>query len=358
MPDGIPSLLNDVRFVASDSLQSQSSLADLDQIRFIPWAQDESAHDFAVRTLSRNPCLAPVKAVRTVNSRRFSAPFDLVDPDSTMLPFGKTVGRCVESVAELEQSLSAIRDAGWAGWIIKQAWSNAGRNRVTGTAIRLTNAQRSWAEKTLRRHSYVCVEPWLAVERECGLQFEIDQTLEGDRDAIRFAGCAELLTDARGGYRGSLISEEVDPLWKPAIDHGRTVCAAAADAGYFGPIGIDCMAVEHPGGFRMLRLCHDVNARCTMGRLALALRNRLNSGEQGVWWHLNAANSVHDEWWLDFCSTPNGANAVRIERTSPELTGGRPVRNQSQLIVLTTPVETSTLAGHLRRRLLCGKKRE
>ena len=57
--------------------------------------------------------------------------------------------------------------------------------------------------------------------------------------------------------------------------------------GYFGPLGIDAMQYRDEAGAIRLRPLQDVNARYTMGRLALGFGRVLRPGWCGTWGHFS-----------------------------------------------------------------------
>ncbi|OYW15327.1 MAG: hypothetical protein B7Z55_15100, partial [Planctomycetales bacterium 12-60-4] len=52
-------------------------------------------------------------------------------------------------------------------------------------------------------------------------------------------------------------------------------------AGYFGPVGIDAMWYRDANGKLACRPLQDINARWTMGRLALGWRRRFHNASLG-----------------------------------------------------------------------------
>ena len=63
----------------------------------------------------------------------------------------------------------------------------------------------------------------------------------------------------------------------------RSLGAEMARAGFTGPAGIDLMIVEGADGALRLRVPLELNPRCTMGHIAMALARPLGSRSAGVW---------------------------------------------------------------------------
>jgi hypothetical protein len=187
---------------------------------------------------------------------------------------------------------------------------------MTGHSAVLSQNQREWLRKQLDSSGYVYLEPWLPVMRECGIQMEISATAPIGAD-IQLVGIAELITDRTGRYLGSVVSDEVDPLWHPAIDHAALIGRQAAKLGYFGPLGIDCMQVMLPDGRQVLRLCHDINGRLTMGRLALQLQCRMNAGNTGVWLLSIVSDRSEDPGTIRKYPAFKSADIVQVIKVSP-----------------------------------------
>lgn len=256
--------------------------------KLVPWGWTKPTLNAAQRfQLAANAPLIDV--VRRINSRSFNVQFDTVVFDETN-PIGsfaeESFGKMCYQNASVLKFVSAMAAEGFSGCVAKAQLSHAGRNRLWLDGTQLNDRQSGWLRKRLPGGVYI--EP--VVERLCdaGLQFEI-RTADGEAE-VRFLGVTELLTDKAGRYLGSVLHTDSSwyTLWSQAIEHGAVVCRHAAAKGYFGPIGIDCFRFRLPSGQTALRVCNDINARFTMGRLALQLRRFLRPGETGVWAHVRS----------------------------------------------------------------------
>lgn len=223
------------------------------------WGENDWTQSSARRWCLRHDGCDP-GVVRKVNSRRFK--LEIERRLGVDLP-GSAVAT---SVAEL--SAAAGRLPVDSGWVLKGEFGGAGREVRFGSG-RLSDADVGWAGNRFRRGLAVTIEPRLDRLQEAGLQFRISRS--GD---VAFDGVTPLLTRPAGGYLGSRFAD--DPalltLWREAIETGRRVAEAVAAEGYFGPLGIDAMYYRTADGSAALRLLQDLNARYTMGRLALGLR--------------------------------------------------------------------------------------
>ncbi len=319
--DGLPLCLAQATYLTLPELRERLKSAERDgslpHWQLAPWGWSDSAHRL-LQMLGLPQAAPDLQAVRRVNTREFAAAFDReisVDADRIERPFG----RLCYSASQVEAALTDLPDSFADRWVIKANLSHAARNRLMGQGRELSDDQHRWLARRLQHGEPVCVEPWVCRLRECGLQWTV--SADGSRLQVTFDGAAEMLTDALGQYRGSLISGvpagEVC-WWQPAIEHGRRVAAAAGELGFRGPLGIDCMLVEHSGR-HWLRLAHDINGRQTMGRLALSLQQQLPEGFCGAWCHLPA-----DSPGIEAEFSCNASHSVVVaHRTSPVRTAGR-----------------------------------
>jgi hypothetical protein len=156
---------------------------------------------------------------------------------------------------------------GSTGWVLKGEFGGAGREVRFG-AGGLSDADIAWAERRFGRGLIVTVEPRLDGIEEAGLQFRI-----GRGGGIDFDGVTPLIARRGGGYLGSRFEDDPALLtWGDVIEVGWRVAEAVAAEGYFGPLGIDAMRYRDATGATRMRSLQDLNARYTMGRLALGLR--------------------------------------------------------------------------------------
>lgn len=197
--------------------------------------------------------------VRRVNSRRLK--HDL-ERRLGVLPTGAHITATPD---EFGAAVARFTDA---GWVAKGEFGGAGREVRFGSGS-ASAADLAWAANRFRRGLAVTVEPRLERLEEAGLQFRI-----GRGGEVEFDGATPLLTRPAGGYVGSSFTDDpgLTEVWREAIDVGLQVAEAVAAEGYFGSLGIDAMRYRDADGMIRVRPLQDLNARYTMGRLALGLR--------------------------------------------------------------------------------------
>jgi hypothetical protein len=341
-PTEVPAVLHGIDFLTIDELtehirrESQTAAECATSWHAVPWGCSAAAIE-AFRTAGLSGDWPRIDAVRLINSRRFQSEVDQAI-EVTGTGFMNSFGTLCNSPTEVT---AALRDAcrySPQGWVIKADLSHASRNRILGTSPGGNSDQLAWLTARFSSGESVYVEPWVKRITECGLQFMITASDSGPSE-VEFIGAAEMLTDSTGHYRGSVVSNSsasnvsTHLLWHPAIEHGRQIAGKAAAAGYRGPLGIDCMVFQSPtDDHRWLRMCHDINGRLTMGRIALSLRKWLKAGETGLWIHSTAEFTQQNQNRIDEVS----CGGVRI-------IGGRATKIQTALFASADPEQLSTI---------------
>ena len=296
-----------IKFLRSPQ-QPQSSIGNPSP-ELVPWGWDKPTCNWA-ESLTLPFKAPPLDVVARVNSREFSYLLEL--EFGCGLP-GQAICR---SSDEVEQ---AVRP--WPRWLLKGNFSSAGRDRLAGAGP-LDERSASWVARRLERDGVVLVEPFLESIAEVGIQWEIPRPPEPP-DLI---GVVPLLCDERGQYRGSVIVNDDSLLeyWRPAVETTRRAVTHFQSLGYFGPVGIDAMRYRDAGGAIRIRPLQDINARWTMGRLALGWRDRIPEGARGV-----------------LSSGPEAFSNPETIRISPQALGGKPVRHVFSLCVERLEADTS-----------------
>jgi hypothetical protein len=142
--------------------------------------------------------------------------------------------------------------------VVKAEFGGSGRD-VRIVTQDSEEAALTWANRVLDRGQSVLVEPFDDADAE------ISAHLTVTADGVRFDGLCSLRSTPHGQF------ESVEPLPDPpaALLEPRPVWESVAERaradGYRGPLGIDA-AVK---GGEVIRPVRDVNARWTMGRVAL-----------------------------------------------------------------------------------------
>jgi hypothetical protein len=216
-----------------------------------------------------------------VNGRDYRA---LLEQDLFPKSPGKPV--IVSDVGEVDAVFSECATA--RGWVVKSRWGMSGRQQRRGCGIP-DERVRNWIAERIRRDGAVVVEPWLTVAAEGGAQW-----LLPPEDEPVWLGLTELEVDQRGQPRGCWTAAKPGSLWtndwqSKAWEATRRVAQRVQADGYSGPLGIDVALIGKEGSELCLRPLQDLNARWTMGRLALEGSRWLGDGEVGLLW-LDSAN--------------------------------------------------------------------
>lgn len=306
-------------------LNNNRDIAALRDVELVPWGWTNSLVSIGKSRGFR--CLAPpAEVVRCVNSRAFR--LELEREWNVGLPGAAAVG----SISELESLLS--KEGGRArGWLFKANFGMSGRESLRGRGTVLDAQSRNWVQKRLSGGPVV-FEPIVERIAEAGIQIEIPQV--GTPELI---GVTPLLVDQSGTYRGSRFACSPDDIqvWQPAIETGLKTAEHLQRLGYFGPLGIDAMQYRDEEGHVKVRPLQDLNARWTMGRLALGFRRVLPSGWCGSWIHFGDKHlpAVELDSWLSHLRHGR-LEMVTCVVASPRTIGGQPARHHAVLLLAAT----------------------
>jgi len=294
-------------------------------------------------TVSPRRELPPANVVRSANSRRWSFARE------TEWQVGLPHAAACESVDDVARALAAW-PAREAKWVVKAEFGMSGRERLLGQGA-LTAPAINWLRRRLSADGVVFVEPWVERVAEAGILFDVPAT-----GAPQLVGVAEMLPSPQGQYAGSVFAgtlvgwdESSSPTtsavtslvgledsshptsWSSAIEMAHRAAVELQRLGYVGPLGIDAMWYRTADGELRLRPLQDVNARWTMGRLALGWRRFFPNAAFGAWCH-TAGGGTSDSGPLAAVFGGEGTKQQVIP-TSPDTIGGQPARHRTAVVV-------------------------
>jgi hypothetical protein len=306
-----------VRFVSrTEDIPAGTSL--------VPWGWCQSVEDWAAQ--HGCVCDAPdLAVVAQVNSREFSSGLE------AEWNVGLPLARAIRTLHELDSALAEAAKLPH-GWVIKANFGMSARERILVRRSPPRPQDIQWARHRLQRGEPLFLEAWVESVAEFGCQFSVPRT-----GPPLLEGITGLLTDAQGTYRGSRLfgDAEIPPANVSPSNILQVVERAARhvqERGYFGPLGIDVMQYLASDGESRWRPLQDINARLTMGRVALGLRRLFGPGERADWLHTRRSGPAASAGQTPIASG-EPPPAVRTVRTSPLEVAGDPSRHQSTLII-------------------------
>jgi len=209
-----------------------------------------------------------LETVRRVNSKLWSHALE------QELGVGMAGARAASSFAELEEAVARACPREDDKWVIKSPFGFAARERVLGRGARLEGAQATWARRQIAGGETLIFQPWLERVREYGVTLEIASGGE-----VNLVGISDLQTNGAGTGTGYLLGRKIDSGRRAELESmARLVGARLYREGYTGPAGVD--ALEHTRGLHPLL---EINARYTMGFVALAIERALNPRTPTLW---------------------------------------------------------------------------
>ncbi len=305
----------------------RSRLDEIKGVTLVPWGWTASA--VALGALYGWDCPAPpIDSVRQVNTREYR--FELEREWHVGLPGAALVVSLDEIPELLEKHGGRER-----GWMLKANFGMSGREAVRGRGVTLDEKTRNWARRRLAGVEPIVFEPCVERIAEAGIQIEIPRD-----DPPHLVGVTPLLVDRNGVYRGSRFgcpASEIE-VWQPAIETGLRAAQVARRAGYFGPLGIDAMRYRDENGHLRLRPMQDLNARYTMGRLALGFTRILPNGWCGTWVHFGSRH-LAGRGIVELLTRTKSAQVagVQLIPASPRRIGSQATAHHAVLILAPTP---------------------
>lgn len=293
-----------------------------------PWGWTDDVRDLSGQHGWR-VAAPPQEVIREANSRRFSVELE------RSLGVGLDGAAVVRSVEDLLAAVARLPE-GANRWVLKAEFGMSARERIFGEG-RQPNAQVvNWLGSRLKDGSAAVLEPWVERIEEVSLQFTVPYS-----GVPLLEGVTPLLTDSAGRYLGNRFGSnvELELRWMRAVETGVRVARQLRRLGYFGPLGIDAMRYRDFDGRERIRSVQDVNARHSMGRLALGFRRVLEPGECGSWLHVRWPTEDREAPRRRFMETAGRLPPeTRLIRTSPFAIGGRPVGHGTLVAVARSQV--------------------
>jgi len=276
-------------------------------VEIVPWGWTS---ELAGEARKRHPegHRPDVAVVRHVNSRAYR-----VELERELSPYftGSQVLTSTEEFATLLKPVSPN-----AKWVLKANWGMSGREQWRGQGQEISEACANWLRARLARQGVVVWEPWLESLAEVGIQCEIPVA-----GPVEFMGLTESVVDAFGQFAGCWVQGVPEAAWHgQAIEQALRAAAFVQKAGYFGPLGIDAMLFRNLEGELCLRPLQDLNARWTMGRIALGWRRLLQPAERAFWSHLPN-------------SPPVFLSLTRRLSLAPPFLGSSPLQRRTELLI-------------------------
>lgn len=244
-----------------------------------PWGWDLALRAFLHRygvSSEVMPSEAEIAVIRDLSHRKTAVGL------LCQLAFEGTVGESV--VLETSEAV-ALQVERWGRAVVKAPWSSSGRGiRFVDTA--LDDYQGRWLRNVLARQGSVVVEPYYNKVKDFAMEFSSDNS-----GTVTYLGLS-LFHTSNGAYTGNILASEAGKRKMisryVSIDLLDVVqeCICLTLGGVFqgryqGPFGVDMMIVndELSNGKFLLHPCVEINLRCTMGHVALALSTQSHSGQ-------------------------------------------------------------------------------
>jgi hypothetical protein len=138
----------------------------------------------------------------------------------------------------------------------------------------MEHPQAAWVRRRFELGEILLFQPWLKVSREYGIVMEVHPG-----GNYRIHGISDLQTNGAGTGTGYLLGRQIEPHRMQQLEQiAEQVAMRLFAGGYYGPVGID--ALEHSEGLLPLL---EINARYTMGFIAVAVERSINPSVPVFW---------------------------------------------------------------------------
>lgn len=210
----------------------------------------------------------------------------------------------VPRVLQRPEELEVLEATMTQPWLLKAPWSASGRGLFKIRSRSEGTARNPWVLGKLRQQGALLAEPFLDKVQDLSFHFVLDA------QGVHFSGTTFFETDKDGQFLGCYVGQRPTEKWG-AFPMEEVLFAAAgllqeALSGmdlhlhYHGFAGVDALLFRDEAGALRLHPCIELNLRSTMGRLNLALEQRLHPQSSGFWRiERREAQEAEQEWALN-----------------------------------------------------------
>lgn len=271
----------DITFVSYDDLKGL--FAGKHEIVIKPWGWNVSLKD-KLRRAGVPEDLLPTKVqldnIRDLSNRRLAVKLlDTLKNHDGVTGFSRECESYEEFLIFLDQNKDAVA---------KAPWSSSGRGvRYMQRETVDTNALQ-WVSNTIQRQYSIIAETRCHKVHDFAVEFIAEP------DGSVHACGLSLFTTERGTYTGNRLATEEEKtewlfryinkeLFEGIVSEIEAFLSEAIGRKYTGPLGVDMMIVagDEKHAF-LLNPCIEINMRCTMGHVALALSNKGHKGTMKI----------------------------------------------------------------------------
>lgn len=182
--------------------------------------------------------------------------------------------------------------------LLKPALACAGRGHLSVAAGDDLSASRGWLQRTFATQREIVIEPHLTRLADFSVLYEISRS-----GVVSFQSYTSLRTDSKGRYLGTTVAPKIGKLLPSELTirfHERCIESAGEQysapefykrilpaalkqllPGYQGPVAVDALFFTDSDGHSFIRPVVEINARCSMGRIAHHLRRKLAPDSAG-----------------------------------------------------------------------------
>jgi hypothetical protein len=236
---------------------TELSAEEAERVRGLPglaWSPTPSALTLLAQAGARPSAAPDFETLRTVNARAFAA--DVRSPLRAEA-FEKHL------VRDREQALAQLSRPAAEGWLVRRTFGAAGRGRRRIRAGKPGASELAWLARGFQSGPLI-IEPWVTITREFTRSgwVNTDATVHSAAPCLQATTAAGAWTATECADAGALARGEDARLEEAFFSAGR----ALAEAGYFGPYGIDSYRYRSngPGSPEILNPLSEINARFTM----------------------------------------------------------------------------------------------
>jgi len=273
--------------------------------RLQPWAWSPDSEAVLEPFVSRQPSLNVVapdpRCFKKSWSVNLAREWSEKNSQEWLTPSTNLGRTCTEASEAMEWATELLTSGERV--VIKAPLGSAGRGMVRALSPSDLPGVRTWMVRTIERQGAVVVEPWLV--RLVDLSVQLTVASDG---TVRVLGVTRFETDSRGQYIGTLLGDPLrgldEPLRRALVGPGRGwrmfehleslghfVGARLHELGHRGPAGVDALVHRDDDGQLRLKPIVEVNPRCTMGHVALAVGKQLGRRRVGCFKLINQADA-------------------------------------------------------------------